>query len=71
MKRTIKTQIHSLSAKDLAAQINETEKRIAQLRIDRFTKQQKNVREVRSLHEKIAVLKTVATDRANEPQTKE
>ena len=71
MKRNTKTQIHSMSPKDLATQIAETEKRVEQLRVDRFTKQQKNVREVRELRQKIAVLKTMAHMQVNEAPVKE
>jgi ribosomal protein L29 len=59
MKTKEKTQFASMTVADLDSQVTALEKQIAQIQLDRFTKPGKNVRQVREMKTKIAVLKTI------------
>ena len=59
MKKKEKTNLHSASAAELAKIVQETEAKLAASRVTRYSKQPKNVREARTMKNKIAVAKTI------------
>jgi len=61
MKYKEKSQLQNASVEDLLESVKGAEKQLAQLKLDRFTKQIKNLREMRTLRRKIAVMKTILT----------
>lgn len=58
MKKKDKATMMSMKPQELSKAILETEKKLADFRVFRYSKQSKNVREGRSLKNKITVLKT-------------
>ena len=59
MKKKEKTNLHSNSPAELVKAINDAESTLAQLKVTRYSKQSKNVKEARTLRNKIAVVKTI------------
>lgn len=59
MKKKEKTQIQAASITDLHKQIIALEKTITEKMRDRITKQVKNVREIKELRRKVAIIKTI------------
>ncbi len=59
MKKKEKTSLVTASTIELEKQLAETAKKLASLRLERYTKQMKNTREARTLRKDIAIIKTV------------
>lgn len=59
MKRKEKTVIQNMKASEIGKTISDTQSKLAQWRINRYSKQSKNVREGRSMRLKIAIAKTI------------
>lgn len=57
-KQTLRTQ----TAAELAKQVGDLTKQIVGLRVGRFTKQVKDVREVKRLKSRIAVIRTIMAE---------
>ena len=63
MKAKEKTSIRNMSKGELAKYIKESEKKLAQYKINRYSKQSKNVREGLGLKRSLAVAKTIAHEK--------
>jgi len=59
MKKKEKTSLHSASPAELSKIIRETEAKLAELTVTRYSKQSKNTREARTLRNRIAITRTV------------
>ncbi len=59
MKKKEITNMHSNSEAELVKAIADAEGKLAQQKVTRYSKQSKNVRESRTLRNKIAVAKTI------------
>lgn len=59
MKRKEKMHIKTQNKTELVGQIDSINGQIQKMRIDRYTKAVKNVREIRNLKRKLAILKTM------------
>jgi ribosomal protein L29 len=59
MKKKEKTQLHSMKKEELQKAVIETKEKLAQILVNRYSKQSKNVRDVRALRHKIAVAMTI------------
>ena len=59
MKKKEKNELRAATLEELKKQISNVEKNIAEKMRDRATKSVKNVREIKMLRKKLAVLKTV------------
>jgi ribosomal protein L29 len=60
MKKKEKSSLHTMRPDQLAKVIADTKAAIARFTVERYSKQSKNVREVRALKEKLAVAQTIA-----------
>ncbi len=58
MKKKEKTSLIHASKEELKKQINELQAKLRVIRLDRYTKQLKNTRELREIRRKIAVMQT-------------
>jgi ribosomal protein L29 len=63
MKRKDKTVVFENTVEELAKQAADIRGKIAQLKVDRFTKPPKNSREVKNLRQKLAVILTAITQK--------
>ena len=59
MKRKDKTQIHTMTAAELTAQIQTIGEQIKKMKMERYTKPAKNVHEITIAKRKYAIMKTV------------
>ena len=59
MKKKEKSQLHSMKKEELQRTVLETKEKLAQNLVNRYSKQSKNVRDVRSMRHKIAVAMTI------------
>jgi ribosomal protein L29 len=59
MKTKDKTTMHNSSVAELTKVVKDSEAKLAEWGVNRYSKQSKNVREARALRNKIAVAKTV------------
>jgi ribosomal protein L29 len=59
MKKKEITNMHANSPVELAKIVKDTESKLADLKVNRYSKQSKNVREAREMRNKIAVAKTI------------
>ncbi|MBI2404859.1 50S ribosomal protein L29 [Candidatus Gottesmanbacteria bacterium] len=58
MKKKEKTTLAALSREDAIKELALLKKKLATMRLERFTKQMKNTREGRQIRKKIAVIQT-------------
>ncbi|MBI5449158.1 hypothetical protein HY948_02465 [Candidatus Gottesmanbacteria bacterium] len=58
MKTKEKQALYSANQSELQKEADSTEAKLAQAMVSRFTKPSKNTREVRSLHRRLAVVRT-------------
>jgi ribosomal protein L29 len=59
MKKKEKVQLHSMKTEELLKSVIEAKEKLAQILVNRYSKQSKNVREVRAIRHKIAVAMTI------------
>lgn len=59
MKRKDKQQIHTMTTAELTSQLRTLGEQIQKTKMERFTKQTKNVHEITAIKRKIAIMKTV------------
>lgn len=65
MKTKDKSALRSATDKELEKQISDLESGLAALLVNRYTKASKNLRESKTIHYKIAVIKTILNEREN------
>lgn len=70
MKQKEKQQLGTLSVSDLAKELMDVKKQITEMKLGRYTKQEKNTRAIRVLKIRCAVIQTNMQIKNNEP-TKE
>jgi ribosomal protein L29 len=70
MKTKEKTSTRNMTVGELAKFIAEGEKKLAQYKINRYSKQSKNVREGRSIKRSLAVAKTIMHEKEITHETK-
>jgi ribosomal protein L29 len=63
MKKKEKTSLHSMNIAEIVKLIAETKAQIEKRTMERYSKQSKNVREVRSLERKLAIAQTIAQEK--------
>jgi ribosomal protein L29 len=63
MKRKDRTQLHTTSLADLMGQLRTSEDQIQKMKMERFTKQTKNVHEITMLKRKVAIMKTIIQEK--------
>jgi ribosomal protein L29 len=63
MKKKEKTSIHSMKATELIKMISDAKKELAKIRVNRYSKQSKNVHEGTALKRKIAIAQTVLQEK--------
>jgi|GEM_PF-1906468 len=66
MKRKDKTQLHTMSIAELASQIRTLVEQIKKMKIDRFTKSNKNVHDITLLKRKLAIVHTIMQEKLKE-----
>jgi len=59
MKRKDLNTLHEMKPAELAKAIAETKAKLAEIMVNRYSKQSKNVRETRQLRKKIAIAATI------------
>lgn len=59
MKKKDKASLHSAKPAELTKIVREAKAKLAQIAVNRYSKQSKNVRETKSLRQKIAVSQTI------------
>jgi ribosomal protein L29 len=63
MKKKEKTSLHSLNSAELVKVIADVKKELAKIRVNRYSKQSKNVHEITFLKRKLAIAETFAHEK--------